>query len=332
MGNCLQNFSLNKAAVDMVEKLLLPNQEQLRIKHIVQSNGCNLIDMGVKVPGSFLAGKYFTEISLCGLGEMKLTTMKVGEYRIPAVSVTADFPTIAEMCSHVAFLRVKQDGVAKNFSGPVRSKVKDAFSNAVDYSDVEAEKVVAGFQVDEIPPESFTSKVAEAAQVKPENLYIMIARTGSVVGSIQVTARNIEQTLPTLFDKGFNLENIQYASAITPVNAIVYDEMEAYGRVNDCLIYGQETTLHADCEDIEITSILKDLTMNQAFNQDVFGVPFKEIFAMCENDWCKVPRSWDAPCKINFYNRRTGNYFSTGEIGVPVLTEGFMGKGGKRVK
>ncbi len=101
----------------------------------------------------------------------------------------------------------------------------------------------------------------------------------------------------------------------------------AYGRVNDCLIYGQETNLTVRCKDDEITQMLKDIPFSK--NKDIYGIPFQELFARCGNNWAFVPRAWDAPCKINFFNVTTGNAYSTGEIGYAPLEKAFLGDGGE---
>jgi len=138
-----------------------------------------------------------------------------------------------------------------------------------------------------------------------------------------VGARNIEQTLPTLYDHGFNMPDIIQATGITPMISIVEDEMVAYGRVNDSLIYGQETNVYVRCQDKVIQDMLQDLTFVK--NTDIYGTQFQEIFARCNNDWTQVPRAWDAPCKINFHNMSTGNSFTTGKIGHKTLEKSFLG-------
>ena len=53
------------------------------------------------------------------------------------------------------------------------------------------------------------------------------------------------------------------------------------------------------------------------------------LFDRCGNNWANVPRDWDAPCRINFFNRRTGHAYTTGKIGYQTLEAAFIGNGGK---
>jgi methenyltetrahydromethanopterin cyclohydrolase len=326
----LENYSINDAAAALIESEMRPCQEALQIRFHTYRCGATVIDMGVHEKAGFLAAKYFTEISMAGLGELRYVKTNIGGRLFPAAAVYVDHPVIAELSSHSAIGRVSHCGVEKNFSGPVRGKVHDGYSKMAGYRDDKTEKAVIAYQINYLPSESLVELLAEKAQVRPENLYLMAARTGTLVGSVQISARTVEQTLPTLVDKEFPMEYVVSAMAMAPIVAVVDDELEAYGRVNDALIYGQETNITVDCEDAAVTSLLPRLTMNQEINAEVYGMSFKEIFARCNNDWCQVPRSWDAPSRINFYNLRTGSSFTTGAHNSAVLQAAFYGeKGGE---
>lgn len=330
--NPLKGYSLNAAALEMIEKVIIPKQEALGIEIYQQKNGVHILDFGINTDPGWIAGKYFTELSLGGLGELKYTKLKIGEYYMPAVEIIVDYPVIAELSSHDAFWYLGYAGAKQSFSGPVRAKIQDAYAKKAPYEDLKAEKVLAFCQISHVPCEEWTSQLAADAGVAPENFYLVVARTGTLVGAIHIAARNVEQTIPTLVDKGFDLSTIVYASGITPVIASVEDETEAYGVVNDNLLYGQETNIYCRCADVDIIKHLDNLCLNQPGNKDVYGMPFKDIFASCDNEWCNVPRPWDAPSKVNFFNLSTGRTFTAGKHHEGVLVQGFLGKKGGRVK
>lgn len=316
--------SINDRSAEIIEKKVIPNADKLNICVHRLANGATVLDMGIYAKGGWLAGKYFTEIDLGGLGELSFTKMKIGRYIMPALKVNVDLPTIAEMSSHVAFWRVPWQGKTINVSGPIRSiKKPDIFSQAVSYQDKWAKKIVAEIQTTELPGEAFTTHIAEQVGYSPKDLYVVVAKTGTLVGAIQVGARNVEQTLPTLFDHGLKMEWIVQADGITPLISVVDDEMIAYGRVNDSLIYGQESNIYLSCDDQDIINILEIVPFSK--NTDVFGIEFQELFARCNNSWVEVPREWDAPCKVNLHNLRTGNSFSTGRLSHEVLEKSFLG-------
>jgi len=324
MNKC---FSINDRAYRMVTEKIIPEAESLGIGIIKQNNGTTIIDMGINYPACWKAGKYFTESCLGGLGELRFGRERIGGYLVPAVAIQVTHPVIAEMSSHAANWKLFQKGENIIISGPIRSiKGKDFYAQASSYRDSLTEKAVGMIQTTKIPDEVLTSNIADKVGVDPRNLYLLVAKTASIVGAIQVSARNVEQAMPTIYDHGFDLNNVVYANGITPIVSIVDDEMIAYGRVNDCLIYGQETNLYVRCDDYDIEKVLEVIPMSMEENSEIFGTPFQKLFSECGNDWSKVPRGWDAPAKINFHNLSTGRTFSTGVIHEEALVRSYLGE------
>lgn len=319
------DFSLNKNAERLLKEEVIPRAADLRIGVSRLSNGATVLDMGIHYPGGWLAGKYFAEAGIGGLGQLSFGKMQLRNHLVPAVRVKATRPAICELASHTAYWKIPYEGGVVVISGPVRSiKGADIFARAVDYRDVTTNAGVACIQTTKLPDEGLADLIAKGAGIDTENLYILAARTGTIVGAIQVCARNIEQTLPSLYDRGFPVSAVIQANAVTPVVSVVDDEEIAYGRVNDCLIYGQETNVYVRCEDRLITDILEDIPFVK--NRDIYGIEFQKLFDRCQQDWAKVPRDWDAPCKVNFFNLSSGNVFSTGQIGYDVLERSFLGE------
>lgn len=318
-------FSVNQRAFAIIERDILPHQEQLQVRAHRLKNGAMVLDMGVHEKAGWQAGKLFTETCLGGLGRLDYTTMRLGGHLFPVATVTVDRPSIAELASHDAIFVLEFKGVRTTFSGPFRAiGGMDAYARAVPYRDPWGKKAVCHLQTTQLPDEEMTDALADAIEaVRPEDLYLLVARTGTLAGAVQVSARNVEQTFPTLLDRGFDVNCVLQASGSAPILHMADDEYVAYGRVNDCLIYGQETNLWVDCTDGEIERILPDLTFDK--NRDIYGTSFEELFARSDHNWAHVPRDWDAPCKINFFNLRTGHAFSAGRINPETLVQDLLG-------
>lgn len=318
------NYSLNARAVQIIERDILPNLDALGCRVHTLGNGATVLDMGVQAKGGWMAAKYFTETGLGGLGELTYRTMEVGAHRMPVAAVQVDRPAIAELGSHDSFLYVAHKGVNLSVSGPLRTIMRaDKFGQAVPYQDPAPPKAVCHIQLDELPDEALLETIGAAAHMHPRDIYILAARTGTLTGAAQVCARNVEQSMPSLLDQGFPIDAIVQACGTAPIPAVVDDETLAYGRVNDGLIYGQETSLYVQCDDSEIERLIEILPFSK--NKDVYGVPFETLFAQCDNLWRNVPRAWDAPCRVNFYNLRTGNHYSIGSLHYGVLERAFLG-------
>lgn len=324
----MEHWSVNEAAARIIEQEVLPKADRLNIVVRTLNNGAIVLDMGIQAKGGFRAGKYFAEIGMGGLGKLTYGMIQLDNYLVPGLRVFTENPGVCEMSSYVAATKVSWKGSVQVVSGPVRSICgSDAFARAMDYRDPEPRKAVAGVQTTEMPDEELAEEIASACGTSAKRLYIMAARTGCMAGAVQVCARNVEQALPTVYDRGFTMSQILEGNAATPLVCVVDDEAVAYGRVNDCLIYGQETNLTVRCRDEEILAMLDEIPFSK--NTAIYGRPFQELFAECKNNWAYVPRDWDAPCKINFFNAVTGNSYTTGKIGNQPLERAFLGDGGE---
>lgn len=324
----MTHYSVNQAAARIIEEEILPRANQLNIEVHTLMNGAIVLDMGIYAKGGFRAGKYFAEVGMGGLGVLRYKLMKLDRYWVPGLQVIADNPAICEMSAYVAATRVEWRGDLQVVSGPVRAVLgSDDFARAVEYRDPNPRKAVAGVQCTILPDEELAENISRTCGISADQLYIMAARTGCMTGAVQVCARNVEQSLPTVYDRGFCMDNILEGNATTPLCCIVDDEQIAYGRVNDCLIYGQQANLTVNCEDVEISCMLEDIPFSK--NNDIYGTPFAVLFEQCGNNWAHVPRDWDAPCRINFFNIRTGNIFSTGRLHFKALEKAFLGDGGE---
>lgn len=320
-------YSINDRAARIVEQDILPHLDVLGARAYTLESGAVVVDMGIQAKGGFLAAKYFTEAGLGGLGELTYRTMPVGNSLLPVAAVHVDRPVIAELGAHDTLLYVEWHGVKLSVAGPIRSvNGSDPYAKPVPYRDPAPRKCVATIQTDRLPDDALIHTIAEGAGVRPGDIYLLAARTGTLTGAAQVCARNVEQSMPSLVDHGFPMEAIIQACGYAPIPAVVDDETLAYGRVNDGLIYGQETDLYVDCEDAEIERLIEILPFNK--NKDVYGTPFEVLFARCGNLWRNVPRAWDAPCKVNFFNQRTGNHYYIGALHEGVLERAFLGTNG----
>jgi len=307
---------VNDRALKIINEQLMPNLKDYFCKVHTLSNGCTVIDMGVEAKGGFMAGKIFAETGLGGLGTVEFKTMVIKDQVAPVVAVSLDRPLIAQLGSFCAALFIPYKGKNVSLSGPIRSVKEDIYSKTIDYRDKSARQYVCHIQTDTLPDELLTNTLADHTGVPAKDIVILAAKTSGMTGSVQICARNVEQTLPSLVDRGFDVHSVIQATGYSPIASVTDDPMKAMGWVNDCLIYGQETNLYVDCEDDEITRIADELTFSK---NDIYGTPFETIFGWCENDWVKVPREWDAPCKVNFFNVRTNNCFCIGRLGMDLL-------------
>src|SRR4030042_5776490 len=122
-------LSVNQLAWQKAQKLL--EKPDLYGVTITKSTaGATIIDMGVKAPGGFAAGKKLTELCLGGAGKVQLGFKSYGDLTFPSITITTDHPAIATLGSQFAGWRIKDGENIAIGSGPVRAlalKPKDVF-------------------------------------------------------------------------------------------------------------------------------------------------------------------------------------------------------------
>ncbi len=214
------------------------------------ANGSVIIDMGQAAPGSWQAGRLFTQITVGGLGEASFESFEIGGRRLPAIRLMVDRPLVACMGCQVAGWRLADEPDAPILAGPART-LKDPPDHHVrltGYRDTWHEGVIT-VQMSRAVTAEMAQIVADACGLKPEDLYILATRHACLVSSIQVPARGIETAMHRLALEGFDLGCIRHAACTGPIPPLIDDELTAFGRINDALYYGSEVSLYADTDD-----------------------------------------------------------------------------------
>lgn len=70
------------------------------------------------------------------------------------------------------------------------------------------------------------------------NLYVLIAPTNSLAGSIQIVSRVVETALHKLFELGYDVSKVLHGFGTCPIPPLPEDFMTAMGWTNDAVLYG----------------------------------------------------------------------------------------------
>jgi methenyltetrahydromethanopterin cyclohydrolase len=184
-------FSVNEQAMKIVKQIIV-EQELLNVGVNELNNGSTVIDLGVNYPGGWAAAKHLVEITLGGLGTAELSYKEIEGLILPQVSIHVDHPVVACISCQLsgwALEEAKNDaGIVPLISGPVRTVAKkDDFAQVHSYHD-RHDTVVAVLQDMQVPNEKLTSYLAQECNVKTENVYVLVAPTGSLAGFINVAS------------------------------------------------------------------------------------------------------------------------------------------------
>ena len=317
-------ISINREAMKIVRRIL-DSPEPIGALVSQLMNGSTVIDMGQKAPGSWLAAKYYTEITLGGLAEVTYESFSLGDVTLSAVRVMADYPMESCVASQIAGWRLEAKRNAPIVAGPARALNRinpDHYFDLIDYRDQNDEGVIAIQTADPVT-ESIADNIARACNLAPENLYILVAPNSSLVCAVQVSARIIEQTLHRLAEEGLDINIVHYASGYCVVPPLVNDDLIAMGRINDALLYGGEATLYVKSDDESIEKVINRIPSSASSAK---GRLFKDIYEDAGRDFYQIPLDVHSPAVVHINNLTTGRTFSAGEINYDVIRRSFFGE------
>lgn len=313
--------SVNKEAMKTVQKAM-EESEKIGVAVHVLKNGATVLDMGVRVLGSWVAGVYFTEVTLGGIGSVSLGRFQLDDVSLASVDVHADDPVVACLGSQIAGWQISSGEFAVIGSGPARAVARvpsDPYISRISYVD-HSDEVVLCLQSTRLPDESVADKVAEGCGVNPRNVYLLVAPSASIVGSIQVPARVLEQTMHKLIENDFDPNQVVFAWGSAPVPPVHHDELKAMGRINDALLYGGVADFWVKSDDAECERVVKNLVSEAS---PEYGKPFEQIFIEHGKDFYNIDPSVHALARVQIHNITSGKCFAAGRIDVDVLKRSF---------
>lgn len=305
-------FSVNQRAVKVV-KDIIADEEALGVKVFRLNNGATVIDMGIETGGSWKAAKLFVEATIGRLGLVSYGRFKVKNIELPSIEVHIDKPREGTLSAQFSGWKMPGEGFDVNpiGSGPARAIPKnDIFSQCVDYQDIHHEAVFAA-QTTELPGEDLAENISEECGIEPENLYILAATSGSLVGTVQVCSRTVEASMWRLEKKGFDIDTVISGRGVCPVPPQTKDELLGMDRTNTALIYGGSVHYIVDWEDEKIKELMEELPFTASPN---YGRPFIDIFEEGDRDFYKVDKDIHTIAKYTITNINSGKTFQAGEI------------------
>jgi len=284
-------MNLNTAAAE-IARGMIERKDELGISVSNLNNGANVIDCGLNAPGSFEAAKMFVRACMGGLAEVKFSFRNFDVAFLPCVQVWTDSPVVASLSSQKAGWKLGSEDKTALGSGPARilaKKPKETIEK-VGYTE-ESDEAVIALETSFEPTEELADEVATACGIDTKNLYILIARTASLVGSAQVSARAVETALYKMAALDMDFKGVTSASASAPVAPVMGDDFVMMGASNDMIIYGASVYLVHSGSGIDVDRIPSDSAPS-------YGKPFMEIFEEADGDFYKINPEVFAPAEV----------------------------------
>jgi methenyltetrahydromethanopterin cyclohydrolase len=310
-------LSINRTAMPAVREMI-DRRAELGIAVAEQENGATCIDCGVNVAGSYRAGTLFVEACLGGLATAAITPGRVGRVPVPFLHLTIEYPALACLGSQKAGWVIKAGNYSAMASGPARAlalKPKETYRR-LGYRDASRTGILA-IEADTLPDEEVTGFVAEKCGIDPENLYVLVAPTRSLVGSVQISGRVVTATLHKLEEKGYDVRRVRHAAGRSPVAPVKKTGIAAMGATNDCNIYYGSVSLVVEGYDPVFATLPSQTSPD-------YGRPFSRVLKDAGYDFLKVDSLLAfSPAEVTINDSETGGVYHFGSLNPDVLLESF---------
>lgn len=313
------NNNALKIVLDVIE-----NKDFYRVNVINLENGSTIVDMGVEAIGGYLAGAKMGEICLGGLGHVNLMTTNFGEFVMPSVTVTTDFPYISCLGSQFAGWRldIKEEKYFAMLSGPARALKggEKGLFDELQYKDT-TDVAIAVLEGRSLPNEKVMEFIADKCNVNVDKTYALIAPTASITGCVQISSRIVEMGIHKLHQIGYDPKKIIYGIGTTPIAPIAKSDIKAMGLTNDAIIAVGSVMLTVKSEEGDnLEELIKKVPSGTSRN---YGKPFYQIFIDAGKDFYNIDPLLFAPAQIIVNDIRTGDIYLAGNLNIELLKKSF---------
>ena len=177
-------------------------------------------------------------------------------------------------------------------------------------------------EADVIPGADVAQYVADECKVDVENVYLLVAPTSSLVGSIQISGRVVENgTYKMLEFLGFDVTKVKHAAGIAPIAPVTPDGLKAMGRTNDAVLFGGRTYYYLESEEgDDIEDLAKNVPSSAA---DGYGAPFYDTFKAAGFDFYQIDKGMFAPAEVVINDLTTGKVYKEGFVNAELLKKSF---------
>lgn len=323
--------TLNESALAVAESALA------RARHLAIElgtvAGTRVIDCGVHARSSDAAGLMLAEVAMAGRGRVWLESPEHPDPTFtaqwpacpwPIVAVHSDAPVAACLASQYAGWKVATSGYFAMASGPIRAAIgREPLFDTIGFRERSA-VAVGLLESARLPPPDVCRDLAVAAGVPAESLLLMVARTASPAGTLQVIARSLETALHKLHELHFDVTRIERGTGRAPLAPVAAGDLAAIGRTNDAILYGGHVTLEVRGDDRSLEEIGPRAVSRAS---PAYGEPFADLFAKAGGDFYAIDPALFAPAAVEFLNLDTGRRHRFGGVAPNIVAASFAATG-----
>ena len=200
--------------------------------------------------------------------------------------------------------------------------LSEKFALPSGYEDKDADLAILTLEADVLPGDEVAQYIADECDVDVKDVYLLVAPTSSLVGSIQISGRVVENgTYKMLEAIKFDVTKVKHAAGIAPIAPIDPDGLKAMGKTNDAVLFGGRTYYYVESdENDDIADVAAKLPSSAA---DGYGKPFFDVFKEAEFDFYKIDKGMFAPAEVVINDLTTGKIYKEGFVNADLLKKSF---------
>ena len=303
-------ISVNLRALAIVQEVI-QDADALDVAVSRLENGTVLVDAGIGVPGSLEAGLMLARVCLGGLGTISFCQLPFGDTWLPGLAVSVSHPVVACMASQYAGWPVKAEGFFAMASGPGRAlRASEPLFERLAYRD-QADVAVLVLEGREPPTVEAADKIARKCGVAPDQVYLLIAPTASLAGSVQIAARVVETGLHKMHEVGYDIETVISGIGTCPLAMIAKKDLHAIGRTNDAVLYGGRAWYTVRAKDVQIEEVIERLPSSSSRD---YGTSFYDLVKRYNGDFYRIDPLLFSPAEVYINNVASGRTFRAGAV------------------
>lgn len=314
--------TLNERAHELANAIAA-DADDLGIAVLTLDCGTRVIDCGTEAAGNSEAGRRLAEVCLAGLATV---TIESPDASVPdigcnySVHVRTSNPLAACMASQYAGWELKGNKFFAMGSGPMRAAAcRETIFQYIGNCE-KPTRCVGVLETAKLPPNDVCESIAEKCGISTHNLTLLVARTASPAGTLQIVARSVETALHKLYELGFDLNRVVEGTGSAPLPPIGNTDLQAIGWTNDAILYGAVVRLKIRGEDLSCIS-----QVPSSHSKD-YGRPFEEIFQRYNGDFYSIDPFLFSPAVIEVESAETGEVVRYGQTAPEILAESFRAK------
>jgi methenyltetrahydromethanopterin cyclohydrolase len=314
-------MNLNEMAWQRCDELAAA-ADRLGVSVSKSAAGTRIIDCGVKSSGGLEAGRLLAEICLAGLGRVTFSPGRTGDWIGPVVAIHTDQPVMACMASQYAGWQITGEKFFGMGSGPMRSVAcREPLLEYLGYRE-QADRVVGVLETSKLPTDEVCQNIASQCGVSADRVTLLVARTASLAGTLQVVARSVETALHKMHELGYDLHKVVSGFGSAPLPPVAADDLVGIGRTNDAILYCGEVTLWVRDDDERLAEIIQRVPSLASHD---YGLPFAQIFERAGRDFYRIDPLLFSPALVMLVNLNTGRTHVFGAIRFDIVRESCFG-------